>query len=337
MREIIEKLEHKKNLSHGQMHAAMMEIMSGRAAETDMKDFLLGLNAKGLTIEEITAAAEIMRKFVVPVKTDLTKVFDIVGTGGDAKHSFNISTAAAFVVAAAGVPVAKHGNRSVSSLCGSADVLEALGVNIVMSHDRLDVCLKSVGIVFLFAQQHHPAMKHVAAVRKELGVKTIFNILGPLTNPAFATHQMMGVYSRHLTEQMAHVLKNLGAKRVLAVHSADGFDEISTADKTFICDLVGDQLKTYEIVPEDFGLKRACEADLKGGDKQENAKILHEILAGEKGPKRDVVLLNAAFGLYAAEAVGEPQAGLKLAADLLDSGKVLQKFEQLKEFTHRGQ
>jgi anthranilate phosphoribosyltransferase len=337
MQEIINRLQQKKNLSHGQMHAAMTEIMSGRAAEGDIRDFLLGLNEKGFTIEEITAAAEIMRKFVIPVKTDLTRVFDIVGTGGDAKHSFNISTTAAFVIAAAGVPVAKHGNRSVSSLCGSADVLEALGINITMSHDRLADCLKDVGIVFLFAQQHHPAMKHVAAVRKALGVKTIFNVLGPLTNPAFATHQMMGVYSRHLTEQMVHVLRNLGVQRVVAVHSADGLDEISTADKTLICDLQGHDVKTYEIAPEDFGIKRALESDLKGGDLVENAYILRAILEGEKGPKRDVVLLNAAFGLYVAEVVPTPQEGLKLAEGLINSGKAMQKLKHLKEFTHRGQ
>ncbi|MBF0331667.1 MAG: anthranilate phosphoribosyltransferase [Candidatus Omnitrophica bacterium] len=336
MREIIERIEQKRNLSHGQMHAVMTEIMSGRASDVDIKDFLLGLNAKGFTVEEITAGAEIMRKFVIPVKTDLTKVFDIVGTGGDVKHSFNISTAAAFVVAAAGVPVAKHGNRSVSSLCGSADVLEALGVNINTPHELLDECLKEVGIVFLFAQHHHPAMKHVAAVRKELGVKTIFNILGPLTNPAFATHQMMGVYSRHLTEQMVHVLKNLGAKRVIAVHSHDGFDEISSADKTLICDLQDSGVLTYEITPEDFGIKRCLESDLKGGDRDENAHILRAILEGEKGSKRDIVLLNAGFGLYVAEAVASPKEGLRLAGELIDSGRALKKLEQLKEFTHRG-
>ncbi|MFH0754980.1 MAG: anthranilate phosphoribosyltransferase [Candidatus Omnitrophota bacterium] len=337
MLDIIDRLQQKKNLTHGQMHAAMTEIMSGRATDSDIRDFLVALNAKGFTVEEITVGAEIMRKLVVPVKTDLTKVFDIVGTGGDAKHSFNISTAAAFVVAAAGVPVAKHGNRSVSSLCGSADVLEALGVNITLGHDRLAECLKQIGIVFLFAQQHHPAMKHVAAIRKELGVKTIFNILGPLTNPAFATHQMMGVYSRHLVEQMVHVLKNLGAKRVVAVHSLDGLDEVSTADKTLVCDFQGGGIKTYEVSPEDFGVVRAKERDFIGGDKVENARILRAILEGQKGPKTDIVLLNSAFGLYAAEAVASVPEGLKLAEALIGGGKALQKLEQLKEFTHRAQ
>jgi anthranilate phosphoribosyltransferase len=337
MQEILDRLQQKKNLSHGQMYAAMNDIMSGRATEEDIRNFLIELNAKGFTIEEITAGAQIMRKFVVPLKTDFTRVFDIVGTGGDAKHSFNISTAAAFVIAAAGVPVAKHGNRSVSSLCGSADVLEALGVNISLPHVKLDKCLKEIGIVFLFAQQHHPAMKHVAAVRKELGVKTIFNILGPLTNPAFATHQMMGVYSRHLAEQLVYVLKNLGAKRVIAVHSADGLDEVSTADKTWVCELEQGAVKTYEIIPEDFGFVRSQESDLKGGDKHQNALILQSILEGKSGPKMDVVVLNAAFGLYAAEEVSSVKDGVIRARELIAGGKALQKLEQLKEFTRRVQ
>ena len=335
MREILEKLHHKQDLTPVEMRAAMVAIMNGRVLDADIRDFLLGLNAKGFTVDEITAAAEVMRECVVPVRTGCPRVFDIVGTGGDARHSFNISTTAAFVIAAAGVKVAKHGNRSVSSLCGSADVLEALGVNISMPHERLAACLEEAGIVFLFAPGHHPAMKHVASARKALGVKTIFNILGPLTNPAFATHQMMGVYSYPLVAQMAQVLKNLGAARVVVVHSADGLDEVSTASKTFVTELDGGSLHSYEVFPETFGLPRAMEADFKGGDKDVNARILRSILEGEKGPRRDIVLMNAAFGLYTAGAAASPAQGIILARAMIDGGAALGKLEQLKEFTNR--
>ncbi len=335
MREILEKLHHKQDLTPVEMRAAMVAIMNGRVLDADIRDFLLGLNAKGFTVDEITAAAEVMRECVVPVRTGCPRVFDIVGTGGDARHSFNISTTAAFVIAAAGVKVAKHGNRSVSSLCGSADVLEALGVNISMPHERLAACLEEAGIVFLFAPGHHPAMKHVASARKALGVKTIFNILGPLTNPAFATHQMMGVYSYPLVAQMAQVLRNLGAARVVVVHSADGLDEVSTASKTFVTELDGGSLHSYEVIPETFGLPRAMEADFKGGDKDVNARILRSILEGEKGPRRDIVLMNAAFGLYTAGAAASPAQGIILARAMIDGGAALGKLEQLKEFTNR--
>ena len=335
MREILGKLHQKEDLTPVEMRTAMLAIMNGRVLDADIRDFLLGLNAKGFTVDEITAAAEVMRECVVPVRTGCPRVFDIVGTGGDARHSFNISTTAAFVIAAAGVKVAKHGNRSVSSLCGSADVLEALGVNISMPHERLAACLEEAGIVFLFAPGHHPAMKHVASARKALGVKTIFNILGPLTNPAFATHQMMGVYSYPLVAQMAQVLKNLGAARVVVVHSADGLDEVSTASKTFVTELDGGSLRSYEVIPETFGLPRAMEADFKGGDKDVNARILRSILEGEKGHRRDIVLMNAAFGLYAAGAAPSPAQGVTLARVLIDGGAALEKLEQLREFTNR--
>ncbi|MBF0595846.1 MAG: anthranilate phosphoribosyltransferase, partial [Candidatus Omnitrophica bacterium] len=244
-------------------------------------------------------------------------------------------TAAAFVVAGAGGGVAKHGNRSVSSLCGSADVLEALGVNIEMPHEQLSACFKQVGLVFLFAQRHHPAMKHVAAARKSLGVKTIFNILGPLTNPAHADHQMMGVYSRQLTEQLLHVLKNLGSKRAIVVHGADGMDEISTTDKTFVSEFDGVNIRSYEIVPEEFGLKRASEESLKGGDKVFNARIIREILQGAHGPQRSIVQINSAFALYAAGVVPSPDEGMVAAAKSLNDGDALDVLEKLIEFTHR--
>ncbi len=337
MRECVEKIQQKKNLTHGEMHAVMMEIMSGRAAESDIKDFLLALNAKGFTVEEITAAAQIMRKFVVLLETNHEVVLDTCGTGGDAKGTFNISTAVAFVVAACGVIVAKHGNRSVSSNSGSADVLESLGINLQMPYERMSACLDEVGIAFMFAQRHHPAMKHVAAVRKSLGVKTIFNVLGPLTNPARATHQMVGVYNKRLTEQFAQVLKILGAERAVVVHGADGLDEISTAATTFVSEYNGRDILSYEISPEDFGISRVSEDALKGGSPMDNAKLMEFILKGKGLPAHmDVVALNAGFALYAAEAAASPQEGLQRVRQVMADGKPWEKFEQYKEFSNRG-
>jgi anthranilate phosphoribosyltransferase len=335
MRDLINKLQQRKNLTRSEVQAVMQEIMSGRASEADMHDFLVFMNDKIATVEEITGAAQVMRKFVLPVETDRKVVLDTCGTGGDGKHSFNISTTVAFVVAAAGVAVAKHGNRSVSSKCGSADVLESLGVKIDLTHDKLSQCLKEVGIAFLFAQRHHPAMKHVAPVRKALGATTIFNVLGPLTNPARATHQMLGVYNNRLVDQLTHVLSNLGSKRAVVVHSADGMDEVSTANKTFVGELKDGEVTAYDIEPEDFGFKRVSEGNFIGGDKDANAKTLRGILEGEKGPRRDIVVLNAAFALYAAEAVKTPQDGIPKAAELIDSGASLRVLKNLIEFTNR--
>ena len=335
MRATLDKLLKKRNLTRGEMHAVMTKIMTGRASEGEMSEFLVSLNAKGPTVEEITGAAQIMRRFVLPVEVDGDIVLDTCGTGGDGKNTFNISTIAAIVVAACDVMVAKHGNRSVSSDCGSADVLEALGVRIDLSHVRVQECLKSLGIAFLFAQSHHPAMKHIAPVRKALGVKTIFNILGPLTNPARATHQMMGVYSKHLVEQMANVLQNLGSKRVIVVHGADGLDEITTTDQTYVGEYNGRDVLLYKIKPQEFGIRIANEEDLKGGSIQDNAAIARAVLSGVKGPRRDVVLINAAFALYAAEKVGEPVDGIKMAAEAIDSGRAMLKLEELVEFTNR--
>lgn len=335
MRDIIDKLTKKQNLLRGEMQSVMTEIMSGRADEIDIRDFLLAMNDKGPTVEEITGAAQVMRKFVLPVQSNRKVILDTCGTGGDCKHTFNISTATAFVVAGCGVGVAKHGNRSVSSLCGSADVLEALGVNIEMPHEQLSECFKKVGLVFLFAQRHHPAMKHVASVRKSLGVKTIFNILGPLTNPAHADHQMMGVYSKHLAEQLVHVLKNLGSKRALVVHGEDGLDEMTITDKTFISEYNGETIRSYEVVPEEFGLKRSSLEAIKGGDKDINAKIILDILRGARGPQRTVVLLNAAFALYAAGVVPSPEEGIIMAGRSLTDGDALKVLENLIEFSRR--
>jgi len=335
LREIIEKLQQKRNLTRGEVQSVMTEIMSGRAAETDMHDFLVAMNDKVATVEEITGAAQVMRKYVLPVETENRVVLDTCGTGGDGKHTFNISTTVAFIVAAAGVAVAKHGNRSVSSKCGSADVLESLGIKLDLTHDKLSACLRDVGLVFLFAQRHHPAMKHVASVRKALGATTIFNVLGPLTNPARASHQMLGVFNVRLVDQLAQVLKNLGSKRAIVAHSADGLDEISLANKTFIGELIDGNVRTYEITPEEFGLKRASLDAFKGGDKDENGRILLSILKGETGLRRDIVLVNAGFALYAAEAVASPKEGLAVAARMIDEGKALNVLNKLREFTNR--
>lgn len=336
MRDYIKKIEHGTNLSHEEITLCLELIMSGHAEFVDVKDFLLALNAKGPTVEEITAAAMIMRRYVIPVKTQHGVVLDTCGTGGDHGQTFNISTVAAIVIAACGVVVAKHGNRSITSRCGSADVLEALGINLQIEESRLNICLDQVGLAFLFAQRLHPAMKNVAEVRKELGIRTIFNILGPLTNPAQASHQVMGVYSRELTTPIAHVLRNLGLKRALVVHGSDGLDEITTTGKTFVSEFNGQDVISYDLNPEELGIALAKKEDYVGGDAKINAQITLDILKGEMGPKRDIVLINAAYGLYAAAAVDSLGAAMSMAAHAIDSGRALVKLNELKEFTRRG-
>ena len=321
-------------MNHDEITIVMELIMAGHAPVDDIRDFLIALNAKGPTVEEITAAALIMRKFVVPVKTKHGVVLDTCGTGGDQKGTFNISTLAALVVASCGVVVAKHGNRSASGACGSADVLEALGVDVNMEEKHLNKCLDDVGIAFLFAQRLHPAMKNVAPVRRALGTKTIFNILGPLTNPAQASHQIMGVYSRELCEPMAHVLKNLGLKRAVVVHGSDGLDEITTAGKTFVSEYNGLEVISYDIDPDELGIARARTEDFIGGDIQANVEIALEVLKGGTGPRRDIVIVNAAYALYTAEAVGNLPQGMRMAEHAMDSGRALAKLNQLKDFTN---
>ena len=335
MRDYILQIEQGENLSHDEITVVMELIMSGQASLAEIKSFLVALNKKGPTVEEITACALIMRKFVLPVKTKHELILDIVGTGGDHKNTFNISTVSAIIVASCGVAVAKHGNRRVTSLCGSADVLEALGINVQMEEKHLSECLNKIGLVFLFAQRLHPAMKNVAFARQELGVKTIFNILGPLTNPAQATHQVMGVYSRELLKPMAQVLKNLGLKRALVVHGNDGLDEITTTDKTFVCEYNGQEIISYDIDPDELGIVRARIEDFKGGDAVENAAILRQILEGEGGPRRDIVVVNAAYALYTAGAVENLEQGMRMAEHAIDSKRAMQKLEELKEFTTR--
>jgi len=334
MKDHIKKIRDKTNLSQKEIKEVMQEIMSGKADDCDMADFLLALREKGPTIDEITGAAKIMRKFVIPIKSKHRKILDTCGTGGDKKNTFNISTTAAFVVAGAKVVVAKHGNRSVSSKCGSADILEALGVNLNLDVKEMKTCLDRVGIAFLFAQKLHPAMKNVAPVRKELGVETIFNILGPLTNPANATHQILGVYSRDLIEPMANVLSNLGLKRALVVHGADGLDEMTTTDKTYISEYNGKEIQTYSVDPEELDFKRADPADLEGGDIDCNVEIVKDILGGSLGPKRDVVVLNAAYALYICDQAKTINESIELARLSIDSGQADDKLKELIEFTN---
>lgn len=334
MRNYVDKIHSKRNLTQDEIEAVMKDIMSGAAGREDIASFLMALRDKGPTIEEITGAAKIMREYVVGINTTHQDILDTCGTGGDKTNTFNISTVTAFVVAGAGAVVAKHGNRSVSSKCGSADILEAVGLNLDVDSKLLNECLDKIGIAFLFAQKLHPAMKNVAPVRKELGVETIFNILGPLTNPANATHQMIGVYARKYVEPLAHVLKNLGLKKALVVHGSDGLDEITTTGKTFISEYNGQEVLSYDIEPTEVGIEVARPEDLKGGYLEDNVRIFNDILDGEKGPKRDIVILNAAYALYISDKVKNIEDGIKLANESIDSKKARQKLEQLKDFTH---
>ncbi|MDD5477188.1 MAG: anthranilate phosphoribosyltransferase [Candidatus Omnitrophica bacterium] len=333
IKDLIKQLVNKKDLTDLQMQQVMQEILSGAAETADIVEFLTSLNAKGETVGELTAAVNVMLKYVEPIIVDKPNILDTCGTGGDKKGTFNISTVTALVASGAGVTVAKHGNRSVSSKCGSADILEALGVNINMDKAKIKKCLEEIGIAFLFAPNLHPAMRFVMAARKQIARKTMFNILGPLINPARATNQLIGVYSKEWTKPLAQVLHNLGTKHVLVVHGADGLDEVTTTDKTFVSEVRNSQLKDYQITPEDFGLKRAKFADLLGGSIAENVKIVQEVLAGKKGSKRDIVLLNAGCAIYAADKTETIAAGIKLAQKAIDSGAALKKLELLKEYS----
>ena len=334
MKIYIQKIKNGGNLTSMEIEKVMNLIMTGRAVPEDVAEFLLKLRDKGPTVEEITAAAKIMRKFVLKISTRHDVVLDTCGTGGDRQNTFNISTIAAFVVAGAGVVVAKHGNRSVSSRCGSADLLEALGVNLNIEQEHLSECLDEIGIAFMFAQKLHPAMKHVAQIRKELGVETIFNILGPLTNPAMATHQMIGVYNRDLVLPVAEVLRKLGSKRAIVVHGSDGLDEVTTTATTFVSEFNGHEILSYEIDPRELKIELSQPEQLKGGDIKKNVAIAEGILQGKKGPQQDIVVLNAACGLYVAQKAKNIAQGIKLAGESIDAGQALDKLEALKEFTH---
>jgi len=333
IKQAIKNLAQKKDLNPQQMQGIMSDILGGVTDTADIIEFLTLLNDKGETVGELTAAVEAMLKFVDPIIVDRPNILDTCGTGGDRKGTFNISTIAAFVASGAGVCVAKHGNRSVSSKCGSADILEALGVNINMGREKIKQCLEDIGIAFLYAPNLHPAMRHAMPARKKIGRKTIFNILGPLINPARATNQLIGVYSLQWTKVLARVLHNLGTKHVLVVHGKDGLDEVTTSDSTFISEAFSGQFKDYEICPEDFGFKRASAEEFLGGDIRENVRILLEVLSGAKGPKRDIVLLNSGCAIYASDKAESIAEGIKLAMLSIDSGAALKKLEMLKEYS----
>jgi len=333
IKDLIRQLINKKDLTEPQMQQAMSEILSGVVDTADIIAFLASLNAKGETVGELTAAVNVMLKYVEPIMVDKPNILDTCGTGGDKKGTFNISTISALVASGAGVTVAKHGNRSVSSKCGSADVLEALGVNINMDRVRIKKCLEEIGIAFLFAPNLHPGMRFVMPARKQIAQKTMFNILGPLINPARATNQLIGVYSQAWVRPLAEVLHNLGSKHILVVHGADGLDEVTTTDKTFVTEVVGGRLKDYEIIPEDYGFKRASFNDLLGGSINENVKIVQGILAGEPGSRREIVLFNAGCAIYAADKADSIAEGIKLAQISIDSKSALEKLKRLKEYS----
>ena len=321
------------NLSEAEMAECMNEIMEGRATDAQIGAFLAALRIKGETVDEITGAARIMRAKAARINAP-EGVLDTCGTGGDMSHTFNISTTVAIVVAAAGVPVAKHGNRSVSSKSGSADVLEALGIKIDLLPEKVEKCLFETGFGFLFAPLFHPAMKYAIGPRREMGIRTIFNILGPITNPAGAKRQILGVFSSNLTETLAQVLGNLGAEDAMVVHGEDGLDEITITNGTKASRFSKGKVENVYLSPEDFGLGRGKREDLIGGDKDENAKISLKILDGEEGPKRDIVLINSAAALMVAGSTDDPFTALEMAKYAVDSGSALAKLEAIKKVSN---
>ncbi|HVO95725.1 MAG TPA: anthranilate phosphoribosyltransferase [Terriglobales bacterium] len=336
IREAIEKLVNRVNLSEAEMIDVMNQIMTGEATPLQVAAALTALRMKGETVEEITGAARVMRDKAHRVNVGSKPVLDTCGTGGDQKGTFNISTTAAFVVAGAGVPVAKHGNRSVSSQSGSADVLGALGVKVDAPKERVEQCIAKIGIGFLFAPLLHEAMKYAVQPRRDIGIRTIFNLLGPLTNPAMAKFQLIGIYSGELVAAIAHVLKNLGSVRAMVVHGLEGLDEISLCGPTKVAELRDGQVKEYTLEPEQVGLVRCRLEDLHGGSAEESAVIVKGVLQSDPGPARDVVLLNSGAALYVSGNAATLQEGLRLAAESIDSGKARQKLAQLVEMTNAG-
>ena len=337
IKEAIVKIVNKEDLTYDEAYSVMNEIMSGETSPTQNAAFLAALSTKSAraeTTDEIAGCAAAMRDHATKVETNMD-IFEIVGTGGDNAHSFNISTTSALVAAAGGMKVAKHGNRAASSKCGTADCLETLGVNIQQSPERCVELLNEVGMCFFFAQKYHTSMKYVGAIRKELGFRTVFNILGPLTNPGSPSMQLLGVYDEYLVEPLAQVLANLGVKRGMIVYGMDKLDEISMSAPTKICEIRDGWYKTFTITPEDFGFERCTKDDLKGGTPEENAKITLEILNGQQGPKRNAVLLNAGASLYIGGKAETFKDGVKLAASLIDSGKALEVLTKFIEVSNR--
>jgi anthranilate phosphoribosyltransferase len=347
IKEAIGKIVRLQNLTEDEAAASMTEIMSGEATEAQIGAFITALRMKGETIDEITGCAKIMRKFATPIRVksyvdidredineDDETILDTCGTGGDGTSTFNVSTATAFVVAACGLRVAKHGNRSVSSMCGSADVLEALGVNLNVTSEKVEECLSKIGIGFLFAPSLHGAMKYAIGPRRQIGIRTIFNILGPLTNPANATAQVLGVYEEKLVDVIANVLKNLGTKKAWVVHGEDGLDEITISSDTTVAELNEGKVTVFKVNPADYGIKKAYIPDIKGGSAVDNAMTIRKILGGEAGPKMDIVLLNSAAGLYVGGKAADIKEGLALAKEAIDSGRAKERLEMLIKMTN---
>ena len=329
MQEAIKAVTERRDLTAQEMSDTMRLIMTGEATPAQVGGFLIGLRMKGESIDEIAAAAGVMRELASKVDVDKNHLVDTCGTGGDSSGSFNISTASAIVVAAAGGKVAKHGNRSISSKSGSADVLETAGVNLEISPDQVASCVNEIGVGFMFAPLHHSAMKHAIGPRREMAVRTIFNVLGPLTNPAGAPNQVLGVFSKDLVEPLAHVLKQLGSNHVLVVHAEDGMDEISIATPTFVAELNDGVVTTYTIQPEDFGMSRADLEQIRATDSAHSLEIIKGIFNNTDGPAKDIVCLNAGAAIYAAGVAASLADGVKKAQDVIASGAVAEKLEQL--------
>ncbi len=329
IQQALKKAIAREDLSREEMTAVMRQIMTGEATPAQIGGFLIALRMKGESIDEITAAAQVMRELATPVKTRAQHLVDTCGTGGDASGSFNVSTAAALVAAGAGAHVAKHGNRSVSSSSGSADVLEAAGVNLDVPPETVGRCIDEVGVGFLFAQKHHSAMRHAIGPRREMGVRTLFNVLGPLTNPAGAPNQVMGVFDGDLVEPIARVLGQLGSRHVLVVHADDGMDEISISAPTRVAELKDGDVRSYRIAPEEFGLQRAGAEAIRVGSAEESLRMIRSVLSGEAGPARDIVCLNAGAAIHVAGLAERLQEGIDKAAESIDSGRAQQVLDRL--------
>lgn len=334
IREAIAVVSDRGDLSTDDAIAVFSQIMDGEATEAQIAAFIVALRMKGETVEEITGAATVMRDkatAVTPASTD--HLVDTCGTGGDRSNTFNISTAAAFVAAGAGARVAKHGNRSVTSRSGSADVLEALGVDVTVDADTMTKCLDEVGVCFMFAPTLHKAMKHAMGPRRQVGIRTIFNILGPLTNPARAQNQLLGVFAPELTESLAEVLRNMGSERAYVIHGMDPLDEVSLSAETRVCELRDGEIKSYTVSPEDFGMQTVALADVQGGTAEENAALITSVLEGNAGPHADIVALNAGFAVAAAGLADTPKEGLELAREAMQSGAALDRLRRLSTMT----
>ncbi|MBZ9537858.1 anthranilate phosphoribosyltransferase [Modicisalibacter tunisiensis] len=332
MREAIDAVMRGRHLGYADTHAVMNLIMTGEATDAQIGAFLIGLSMKGETVDEVAAAAQVMRELMLPVPVGLPDVVDIVGTGGDGANLFNVSTASSFVVAAAGGHVAKHGNRSVSSSSGSADLFDVAGIKLDLRPVEVARCIEEVGVGFMFAPMHHPAMRHAIGPRREMGVRTVFNILGPLTNPAGALHQLLGVYQPELVPLMAEAVKRLGSRHVLVVHAEDGLDEISLAAPTRVAELNDSEIREYTIAPEDFGIERQSLEPLKVVTAEDSLRLVREALAGE-GEAADIVALNAGAALYAGDIADSIAEGVAMAQDAMGSGLALEKMRELANFT----